>query len=55
MLSTDFTEEAALALGRCQLQLGDPGLADLAFVRVLSSADAARRREARFRQPGRSA
>ena len=23
-LSTDFTEEAALALGRCQLQLGDP-------------------------------
>jgi tetratricopeptide (TPR) repeat protein len=48
-LSTDFTEEAALALGRCQLQLGDPGLADLAFVRVLNSADAARRREARFR------
>ncbi|MGH7511508.1 MAG: tetratricopeptide repeat protein [Gemmatimonadales bacterium] len=48
-LSTDFTEEAALALGRCQLQLGDPGLADLAFVRVLNSADSARRREARFR------
>jgi hypothetical protein len=48
-LSTDFTEEAALALGRCQLQLGDPGLADLAFVRVLNSTDAARRREARFR------
>jgi tetratricopeptide (TPR) repeat protein len=48
-LSTDFTEEAALALGRCQLQLGDAGLADLAFARVLNSADSARRHEARFR------
>lgn len=48
-LSTDFAEEAALALGRCQLELGDPGLADLAFVRVLNSTDSARRHEARFR------
>jgi len=48
-LSADFTEEAALALGRCQLQLGDAGLADLAFARLLNSADSARRREARFR------
>jgi hypothetical protein len=48
-LSTDFTEEAALALGRCQLQLGDPGLADLAFVQVINSADPTRRGEARFR------
>ncbi|HKT60036.1 MAG TPA: hypothetical protein VJQ46_08285, partial [Gemmatimonadales bacterium] len=48
-LSTDFTEEAALALGRCQLQLGDAGLADLAFLRVLNSADSVRRHEARFR------
>jgi hypothetical protein len=48
-LSSDFTEEAALALGRCQLQLGDPGLADLAFAEVLNSSDSARRHEARFR------
>jgi len=48
-LSPDFTEEAALALGRCQLQLGDAGLADLAFTRVLNSSDSARRHEARFR------
>lgn len=48
-LSTDFTEEAALALGRCQLQLGDAGLADLAFVQVLNSSDSARRHEARLR------
>jgi hypothetical protein len=44
----DLTEEAALALGRCQLQLGDPGLADLAFARVIDSRDSVRRREARF-------
>jgi tetratricopeptide (TPR) repeat protein len=48
-LSTDFTEEATLALGRCQLQLGDAGLADLAFSEVLNSSDSARRHEARFR------
>lgn len=48
-LSTDFTEEATLALGRCQLQLGDAGLADLAFSQVLNSSDSARRHEARFR------
>ena len=48
-LSPDFTEEAALALGRCQLQLGDAGLADVAFAQVLNSADSARRHEARFR------
>jgi tetratricopeptide (TPR) repeat protein len=48
-LSTDLTEEASLALGRCQLQLGDAGLADLSFARVLNSTDSARRHEARFR------
>ena len=47
-LPTDLAEEAALALGRCQLQLGDPALADLAFARVLNSADSARRHEARL-------
>lgn len=48
-LSPDLTEEAALALGRCQLELGDAQLADLAFTRVLNSADSSRRREARYR------
>jgi hypothetical protein len=48
-LPNDLAEEAAMALGRCQLDLGDAALADLAFQRVVSSADSARRREARFR------
>ncbi len=48
-LSPDLTEEAALALGRCQLELGDPRLANLAFARVVNSADSTRRREARYR------
>ncbi|MBA3554726.1 MAG: hypothetical protein H0W29_08225 [Gemmatimonadales bacterium] len=41
-------EEAALALGRCQLELGDPVAADLAFSHVVESADPARRRDARL-------
>jgi tetratricopeptide (TPR) repeat protein len=44
----DLMEEAALALGRCQLELGDADVADLAFVRVIGSTDPTRRREARF-------
>ncbi|HUR93586.1 MAG TPA: hypothetical protein VMY76_03320 [Gemmatimonadales bacterium] len=44
----DLTEESALALGRCQLELGDASLADLAFALVIDSRDPARRREARF-------
>jgi tetratricopeptide (TPR) repeat protein len=48
-LSPDLREEAALALGRCQLELGDAQQADLAFTRVINSADSARRREARYR------
>jgi tetratricopeptide (TPR) repeat protein len=48
-LSPDLTEEAALALGRCQLELGDAGLAYLAFARVVNSTDSTRRREARYR------
>jgi tetratricopeptide (TPR) repeat protein len=45
----DLFEEAALALGRCQMELGDPALAELAFARVVDSRDLSRRREARFR------
>jgi tetratricopeptide (TPR) repeat protein len=46
----DLAEEAALALGRCQLEMGDAALADLAFARVSESTDSARRREARFQR-----
>jgi tetratricopeptide (TPR) repeat protein len=44
----DLTEESSLALGRCQIELGDAAQADLAFVRLIDSRDPARRREARF-------
>ncbi len=46
--SGDLTEESALALGRCQLELGDAALAGLAFARLTDSHDPLRRREARF-------
>jgi hypothetical protein len=48
-LGDDVAEEAALALGRCRLELGDAALADVAFARVINSSDSARRHEARFR------
>lgn len=51
--SRDLAEEAALALGRCQFESGDPAGAELAFTRVVDSPDSARRREARF-QRGRA-
>ncbi len=44
----EVTEEAALALGRCQLELGDPGVAEIMFARVAESKDPVRRREARL-------
>jgi tetratricopeptide (TPR) repeat protein len=44
----DLSEESLLALGQCQLELGEPGMADLAFEQLLESKDPARRREARF-------
>ena len=44
----EVTEEAALALGRCQLQLGDPAVAEIMFARVVESEDPVRRREARL-------
>ena len=43
-----MTEEAALALGRCQLELGDPAVAETMFARVAESKDPVRRREARL-------
>jgi tetratricopeptide (TPR) repeat protein len=46
--SSDLFEEAALALGRCHLELGDPAVAELALAPVLESRDARRRREADF-------
>jgi hypothetical protein len=44
----DLREESQLALGRCQMELGNPALADLAFVPLIDSRDSARRHEARF-------
>ena len=42
----DLTEESLLALGRCQMELGDPAMADLAFVPLIDSRDSARRQSA---------
>jgi tetratricopeptide (TPR) repeat protein len=42
----DVTEEAYLALGRCQLELGDPAVAEIMFARLAESEDPVRRREA---------
>lgn len=44
----DVTEEASLALGRCQLELGDPAVALGLFARVAGSEDPVRRAEARL-------
>jgi tetratricopeptide (TPR) repeat protein len=49
----DLADEAALALGRCQLQMGDPASADLAFAALLESRDKSIRTEARY-QHGRA-
>lgn len=46
--SGDLSEEATLALGRCQMEIGDVASADLAFTRLLGSKDQKRRVEARF-------
>jgi tetratricopeptide (TPR) repeat protein len=46
----DTREEAALALGRCQIELGDPDAASLAFAEVLKTEDPVRHREARLQQ-----
>jgi hypothetical protein len=44
----EVTEEATLALGRCQLELADPSVAETMFARVADSQDPVRRREARL-------
>jgi predicted negative regulator of RcsB-dependent stress response len=44
----EVTEEASLALGRCQLQLGEPAVAEVMFARIAGSEDPVRRREARL-------
>jgi len=44
----DLSEEATLALGRCEMERGDPASADLAFTRLLESKDSYRRAEASF-------
>lgn len=46
----EVTEEASLALGRCQLELGDPAVAEVMFARVVESEDPLIRREARLLQ-----
>jgi len=49
-LSTELSEEAWLATGRCQVTLGNIAAADVAFARVLDSKNPARRREAHFQR-----
>ena len=44
--NADVTEEATLALGRCQLELGEPSVAEIMFARIGESTDPARRVEA---------
>ncbi len=44
----EVTEEASLALARCQLELGDPAGAEVRVARIAESEDAVRRREARL-------
>src|SRR5918999_5114895 len=57
--TSDLTEEALLANGRCQIALGNLAAGDAAFSQLLDSKSADRRREARFhharllRQSGR--
>jgi hypothetical protein len=46
--SSELFEDAALALGRCHLELGDPAVAELALAPVAESRDPRRRREADF-------
>ena len=46
--SDEAVEDAYLALGRCQLELDDPGAAEIAIAHVLESRRAERRREARL-------
>jgi tetratricopeptide (TPR) repeat protein len=49
-LSSDLSEDAWLATGRCHLMLGNVSAADAAFAQVLDSKNSVRRREARFQR-----
>jgi TolA-binding protein len=49
-VSTDLTEDAWLATGRCQVSLGNVATADAAFAQVIDSKNSWRRREARFQR-----
>jgi hypothetical protein len=44
----EVTEEASIALGRCQLRLGGPAAAEIMFTRAAESKDPVRRHEARL-------
>ncbi len=46
----EVVEDATLALGRCQLELGDPKSAEALLARVVETKDKTRRREARMLQ-----
>jgi hypothetical protein len=45
---SDLAEEAALALGRCELEMGDPGAAERALARAQASKNSRRQQEGRF-------
>lgn len=47
---SDLAEEAALALGRCQLELGDPAAAEAALARTQASKNARRQHEGRLQR-----
>lgn len=49
-VSTDLSEDAWLASGRCQIALGNVAAADAAFAQVVESRNGPRRREARFQR-----
>jgi hypothetical protein len=47
---SDLVEEAALALGRCELEMGDPSAAEAALARAQVSKNPRRQKEARFQR-----
>jgi tetratricopeptide (TPR) repeat protein len=49
-IGTDLTEDAWLAMGRCQASMGNIAASDAAFVHVIESRNSWRRHEARFQR-----
>jgi hypothetical protein len=47
---SELAEEAALALGRCQLDLGDPSAAEVMLARAQASKNPRRQQESRFQR-----